>query len=86
MAGTLGKKVVEWLILTVPALILPFAFSNVPRFLTLPVHVGYNRAESLADYKSSEEFIFMLVDIVSRGGNLLLNIGPAGAGLWQQLS
>ena len=39
---------------------------------------GYNRAESLSDYKTGEEFIFMLVDIVSRGGNLLLNVGPSG--------
>ena len=39
---------------------------------------GHNRAESLSDYKTGEEFIFMLVDIVSRGGNLLLNIGPSG--------
>jgi hypothetical protein len=45
---------------------------------------GYNRAESLADYKSGEEFIFMLVDLVSRGGNLLLNIGPSGAGFRQR--
>jgi hypothetical protein len=39
---------------------------------------GYNRAERLADYKTGQEFVFMLVDIVSRGGNLLLNVGPSG--------
>lgn len=41
---------------------------------------GYNRNEKLSDYKSSEELILMLVDIVSRGGNLLLNVGPTADG------
>ena len=41
---------------------------------------GYNQNESLEDYNSSEELIRLLVDIVSRGGNLLLNIGPKADG------
>ena len=41
---------------------------------------GYNRAERLEDYHSSRELIVMLSDLVSRGGNLLLDIGPAADG------
>lgn len=41
---------------------------------------GYNRNEQLSDYKSSHDLILMLVDVVSRGGNLLLDIGPTADG------
>jgi alpha-L-fucosidase len=33
-------------------------------------------------YKTGRELIHMLVDIVSKGGNLLLNIGPGPDGTW----
>ena len=41
---------------------------------------GYNRNEKEEDYNSSKELIKLLVDVVSRGGNLLLNIGPKADG------
>lgn len=37
---------------------------------------GYNQNEDAEDYNSARTLILMLTDIVSRGGNLLLDIGP----------
>jgi alpha-L-fucosidase len=41
---------------------------------------GYNQNEDADDYNSPQVLILMLADIVSHGGNLLLDIGPDGRG------
>jgi len=41
---------------------------------------GFNRDENIDDYNSSSELIHELIAIVSRGGNLLLNVGPTADG------
>ncbi|MCX5662889.1 MAG: alpha-L-fucosidase [Planctomycetota bacterium] len=43
---------------------------------------GYHRDE--ASWKSIDQLIIMLIDTVSKGGNLLLNVGPTGRGEFDQ--
>jgi alpha-L-fucosidase len=41
---------------------------------------GFNREEGDDDYLSADELVRTLVEVVSHGGNLLLNVGPTGDG------
>jgi alpha-L-fucosidase len=41
---------------------------------------GYNRAESLREYETSASLVHLLIERVAKGGNLLLDIGPAADG------
>ncbi|MHC4789178.1 MAG: alpha-L-fucosidase, partial [Planctomycetota bacterium] len=43
---------------------------------------GYHRDE--ATWKSVEQLVQMLIDTVSKGGNLLLNVGPTARGQWDE--
>jgi alpha-L-fucosidase len=43
---------------------------------------GYHRDETT--WKSVEQLVQMLIDTVSKGGNLLLNVGPTGRGQFDQ--
>jgi alpha-L-fucosidase len=65
--------------------------------ITMNSHWGWNQAD--LDWKSTTELVRLLVDVVSKGGNLLLNVGPradgsfppqaverlAGIGRWMKL-
>ncbi|MBW7865535.1 MAG: alpha-L-fucosidase [Candidatus Hydrogenedentes bacterium] len=41
---------------------------------------GYNRNESAENYRSTAELLELLIDTVSRGGNLALDVGPTADG------
>ena len=41
---------------------------------------GYNRMENESTFPTVDDNIWMLADIVARGGNLLLNVGPSADG------
>ncbi len=46
--------------------------------ITMNDHWGYNASDQ--NWKSTTQLIRMLVDVVSKGGNLLLNVGPKADG------
>ncbi len=41
---------------------------------------GYSRTEVLEDYRTGQDLVWMLADLVSRGGNLMLDVGPTADG------
>jgi alpha-L-fucosidase len=41
---------------------------------------GYNRNEDLEDYRTAKQLVRILVEMVSKGGNLLLDVGPTADG------
>jgi alpha-L-fucosidase len=52
--------------------------------MTMNDHWGYCRADE--NWKSTEDLLQKLVDIASKGGNFLLNVGPTSEGLIPQPS
>ncbi len=52
--------------------------------MTMNDHWGYNKHNN--NWKSSKDLIQKLADIVSKGGNFLLNVGPTAEGLFPQAS
>ena len=50
--------------------------------ITISEGDGFWYKGSGAKYKSTETLVRLLVDIVSKGGHLLLNVGPRGDGSW----
>jgi len=41
---------------------------------------GYNAQETVADTLTGTQLVHLLIDVVAHGGNLLINVGPDGAG------
>lgn len=52
--------------------------------MTINYSWGYNKGDH--NWKSVKELIYNLVDIASKGGNFLLNIGPTGEGVVPEAS
>jgi alpha-L-fucosidase len=52
--------------------------------MTMNDHWGYNKTDK--NFKTSEDLVRKLIDIASKGGNFLLNVGPTSEGLFPQES
>ncbi len=52
--------------------------------MTMNDHWGYNKNDQ--NWKSSEDLVRKLIDIASKGGNFLLNVGPTSEGLFPDAS
>jgi len=63
---------------TVPKEMLPYPWESC-----IIMGGGWSYAFD-AKYKSGEELVHMLIDIVAKGGNLLLNVGPSPDGTWDK--
>ncbi len=63
---------------TVPAMGLPGV--DWESCMTMNDHWGFNKFDH--NWKSAEELLRMLADIASKGGNLLLNVGPTSEGVF----
>jgi alpha-L-fucosidase len=61
---------------TIPATFLPYPWETC---LTMGGSWSFNKNDT---YKPARQLIHTLADIVSKGGNLLLNIGPGPDGKW----
>lgn len=56
------------------------ARKNWEACITMSENWGYNRHDT--KWKSPELLVRNLIEVVSKGGNLLLNVGPKGDGTW----
>ena len=63
---------------TVPKEMLPYPWASC-----IIMGGGWSYAFD-AEYKSGRELVHMLIDIVAKGGNLLLNVGPSPTGTWDE--
>ena len=52
--------------------------------MTMNDHWGYNKYDK--NWKSTRDLLYNLVDVASKGGNYLLNVGPTSEGLFPQES
>ena len=52
--------------------------------MTMNDHWGYNKNDQ--NWKTANQLVWNLVDVVAKGGNYLLNVGPTAEGLFPEVS